>query len=159
MIRLILEAKTCMSQLLLHDTFDSFTFIEGEITTFNKFSIDGFIHKDFFNDPSETETYSKWKDLRSFCYSIIKGKRTPLDFKFIFSLSKDDVARLINEMLPDFSPDQIQGLYLNFRYNGSELTCTSGTSLKIFTLDKSLEQAFDHWMCCFFSSHGINWNE
>ena len=31
-----LNAKICMSHLLLKDTFDRFSFLEGEITTFNK---------------------------------------------------------------------------------------------------------------------------
>lgn len=32
--------KSCMSHLLLTETFDSFLLIEGEITTFNTFKID-----------------------------------------------------------------------------------------------------------------------
>ena len=35
-----LSAKTCMAHLLLKETFDQFSFIEGEITTFNKFTLD-----------------------------------------------------------------------------------------------------------------------
>ena len=42
------EVKECMSKLLLSDTFDSFLFIEGEIVTYNTFSINGFLKKDFF---------------------------------------------------------------------------------------------------------------
>ena len=45
MIHLTLDTKKCMAELLLQKTFDDFLFIEGEITTFNKFSIDGFIHQ------------------------------------------------------------------------------------------------------------------
>ena len=30
-----LSAKNCMAHLLLRETFDSFLFIEGNITTFN----------------------------------------------------------------------------------------------------------------------------
>ena len=41
------EVKECMSKLLLSDTFDSFLFIEGEIVTYNTFSINGFLKKDF----------------------------------------------------------------------------------------------------------------
>ena len=41
--------KDFMSHLLLKDTFDSFCFIEGEIVTFNTFTIDGFIHREFFD--------------------------------------------------------------------------------------------------------------
>ena len=159
MIRLTLEAKSCMAALLLRETFDSFSFIEGEITTFNKFSIDGFLHKDFFEDREGLDSYSKWADIRNFCYSIIKGKRTPLDFKFIFALSKEETVKILAEKVPDLSIDQVQGLYLNFRFTGTELSCTTGTSLKFFTLDKSLEQAFDQWVPAFFSSSNINWNE
>lgn len=38
--------KDFMSHLLLNETFDHFSFIEGEITTFNTFHIDGFIKKE-----------------------------------------------------------------------------------------------------------------
>ncbi len=162
MISLILDTKRCMTELLLRETFDGFLFIEGEITTFNRFSIDGYIRKEFYEagegDSSPNESYSTWNRLRDFCFSIIKGKRTPLDFRFIFSLTANDIAGLIKEKQLDFQPETVQGLYLNFKYNGSVLTCTTGTSLNVFTLDKSLEHAFDAWAGEFFSSHGINWN-
>ncbi|MDO4313841.1 MAG: DUF5721 family protein [Eubacteriales bacterium] len=159
MIILTLDAKRCMAELLLRETFDGFLFIEGEITTFNKFSIDGYVHKEFYGDASSSETvYSTWDKLRDFCFAIIKGKRTPLDFKFIFSLPDDAIRRLIEDKKLDFQPETVQGLYLNFRYNGSVLTCTTGTSLKIFTMDKSLEQAFDQWTGEFFSNHEVGWS-
>ena len=66
-----LNARSCMSHLLLKDTFDRFSFFEGEITTFNKFTMDGFLHKDFFDEEPEY-TYSYWKELREYCFSIIK---------------------------------------------------------------------------------------
>lgn len=160
MISLILDTKKCMTELLLRETFDGFLFIEGEITTFNRFSVDGYLRKEFYGeeDSCPDEGYSTWNMLRDFCFSIIKGKRTPLDFRFIFSLTENDIARLIKEKQLDFQPETVQGLYLNFKYNGSVLTCTTGTSLNVFTLDKSLEHAFDAWAGEFFSSHGINWN-
>ncbi len=55
-----LSAKNCMSHLLLKDTFDNFSFIEGEFTTFNKFTISGYLQEDFFDEKPE-ETYSRWK--------------------------------------------------------------------------------------------------
>ena len=143
MISFTLDTKKCMAELLLRETFDNFLFIEGEITTFNKFSID---------------SHSAWHMLREFCFLLIKGKRTPLNFRFIFSLAKDEIRALIAEKQLDFQPDTVQGLYLNFRYDGALLTCTSGTSLNTFTMDKSLEHAFDQWIGEFFSAHGINWN-
>lgn len=161
MISLTLDTKNCMTELLLRETFDHFLFIEGEITTFNKFSIDGYIQKEFYGaaetEAASEETHSAWKKLRDFCFSIIKGKRTPLNFRFIFSLPKNEIGRLIAEQQLDFQSETVQGLYLNFKYDGSTLTCTTGTSLNTFTLDKSLEHAFDKWTGEFFSAQGINW--
>lgn len=167
MVNLTLDTKKCMAELLLRDTFHEFLFIEGEITTFNKFSVDGLIRKEFYKDSPDEETidssktisYSPWKKLKEFCFSIIKGKRTPLDFKFIFTLSEPMIEQVIKESDLDFRTEDVQGLYLNFRYDGSTLTCITGTSLKTFTLDKSLEHAFDKWTGAFFSAHDINWNK
>lgn len=142
MIILTLETKKCMSELLLRDSFDDFSFIEGEITTFNKFSIDGYLHKEFYEEAPDKD-YSDWKDLREYCFSLIKGRRTPLDFKLIYSLSGPGIDAFLTREALDFESRSIQGLYLNFRYDGSHLTCTTGTSLSVFTLDKSLEQAWD----------------
>ena len=157
MIMLKIDTKKCMSELLLRDTFDAFSFIEGTITTFSHFTIDGFLHKSFFEEAPEKE-YADWKVLREYCFSIIKGKRTPLDFKLIFSLPKEETASLISENALDFSPEDVQGLYLNFRYDGLNLTCTTGTSLKSFSMDKSLEQTWDKWVQDFFTAKEINWD-
>ena len=73
MISLTLNTKKCMAELLLRETFDSFLFIEGSVTTFNKFTIDGYIHSDFYEEDAPAEPYSAWKSLREFVFSIIKG--------------------------------------------------------------------------------------
>ena len=73
MISLTLNTKKCMAELLLRETFDSFLFIEGSVTTFNKFTIDGYIHSDFYEDDAPAESYSSWKSLREFVFSIIKA--------------------------------------------------------------------------------------
>lgn len=154
MIILTPETKICMSHLLVHETFDRFSFIEGEITTFAKFTINGFLQKSFFEEPPAGE-YASWKHFRDYCYSIIKGKRTPLSFRLIFSLSPGDIGNFLTSEDLDFAPEDVQGLYLNFRYDGSKLTCTTGTSFKQFTMDKSLEAAWDKKVQEFFFQKGI----
>ena len=138
------SVKDFMSHLLLSETFDSFLFIEGEIVTFNTFTIDGFIQKPFFPEEEDLPEYSSWKSLRDYCFSLIKGKKTPLSFKFIFSLSPKNIARLIEQNNLDFQRGQVQGLYMNIRYDGTMLQCITGTSLKSFSMDKSLEHAWDN---------------
>ena len=73
------EVKECMSKLLLSDTFDSFLFIEGEIVTYNTFSINGFLKKDFFEkDLAPSRDYSLWKDIREYAFSLINSPQFSL---------------------------------------------------------------------------------
>lgn len=157
MISLFLtDTKSFMSQLLLADTFDNFTFIEGEITTFNTFKIDGYMQKNFFDTDEEVPEYSSWKNVREFCFSLIKGKRTPLGFHFTFSLSPKNIQRLAAQSVPSLDTDTVQGLYMNIRYDGSRLVCVTGTSFKTFTMDKTLEHAWDEMVERFFRKKEIS---
>lgn len=163
------NVKNCMAHLLLKETFDSFLFIEGEIVTANTFTIDGFIQKKFYDDspstsPDNSNTisdsimdYASWKELREYCLSIIKGKRTPLSFKFIFNYSPDMIQKLIATAGLDLKAEDVQGLYLNIRFDGEHLICITGTSFKSFTLDKTLEKAWDAYVQQFFEEHGIEY--
>lgn len=149
MIVLQLNAKSCMAHLLLRPTFHPFSFIEGEVTTYNKFHIDGRLHKDFF-DEAPTREYSSWQEIQAHFLAIIRGKRTPLNFKIILSLAKENFAAFLNKNGLSFRPEDIQGLYLNFRYDGTQLECITGISMNTFTLDKSLEQEWDKYVQRFF---------
>ncbi len=138
-----LSAKSCMNQLLLTDTFDPYQFIEGEITTFNTFHIDGFLHKEFY-DEAPDEMYSRWKDVREYCLSLMRGKRTPLSFKIVLSLCPADIETfLTRQCIQGYDSADVNGLFLNFRFDGETLTCVTGISEKKFSLDKTLEQSWD----------------
>lgn len=147
------NTKNFMTHLLLSDTFDNFLFIEGEIVTFNTFTIDGYIQKGFYEE--SMDGYSSWKQLRELCFSIIKGKRTPLSFRFVFSLSPENIARLIEQKGLDFQAADVQGLYLNIRFDGARLQCITGTSLNTFSMDKSLEREWDAMVPRFFDKKGL----
>ncbi len=151
--------KEFMSQLLLSETFDSFAFIEGEIVTFNTFRIDGFLQKEFFDTEEPLPEYSLWKNVRDYCFSLIRGKRTPLSFRFVFSLSRKNIEKLTAQNVPSLDPDAIQGLYLNIHYDGARLTCVTGTSFKTFTMDKSLERTWDEMAEKFFRQKGVEFEK
>lgn len=156
MIIINLKTKNFMQHLLLAPTFDSFSFIEGEITTSNTFKVDGFIHKEFFEDPP-LEEYSLWGDLRDFCFRIIRGKRTPLSFRFILSLPQKDFEKFLSEYgINAFAPSDIQGMYINLKYDGINLQCVTGISFKSFIMDKTLENTWDSHIKSFFLKHGID---
>lgn len=150
------EVKECMAKLLLSEIFDPFYFIEGEITIFSKFSIDGYLNKDFYEKEDAPERdYALWKDVREYCFSLIKGKRTPLNFKFVLGLSDSNIEKLLLQQGLDFKPSDVRGLYINLKYDGQKLQCTTGTAMNLFTMDKSLEQAWDKMIQKFFTQKEI----
>ena len=98
---------------------------------------------DFFEEKPE-DSHAHWKDVREFCFQIIRGKRTPLNFKIILSLAPENFPGFLNQQnVTGFRPEDIQGMYLNLSYDGLNLTCITGISMKTFTMDKSLERAWD----------------
>lgn len=156
MTELTLDTRLCMSHLLLKETFDRFSFIEGEIVTCNRFTMDGYLQKAFFEEPPAKE-YSLWSDMREYCFSIIRGKRTPLIFKLIFSLAREDFSDFLKLYQLSFQEHELTGLYLNFRFDGTLLQCITGTSMNTFTLDKSLDHAWDDYVRKFFGQCQIPW--
>lgn len=161
----ITNLKEFMNKLLLQDTFDRFLLSEAFITTYASFHIDGALHHDFF-DPGEAEQMKAadirqctWQKLRPFCFSIIKGRRTPLNFKIILQLSRDETALLIARSGISIIPEDVLGLYVNCQYDGEKVTLTTGSSLRIFTLDKSLDNAWDQMLLQFLARHDIDFRQ
>lgn len=159
----IQDIKNFMSRLLLSQTFDHFLLMEGSITTYNTFRIDGRIHKDFFTEEEIEERglndreFSLWKEVRSFCLELIKGKKTPLGFKFVFQLSKENTAKLLaSSGITSLQTENVSGLLLNVRYDNSSLVCITATNLNLFTLDKSLEHAWDDMVKRFLKQQEIS---
>ena len=153
------EVKECMSKLLLSETFDPFYFIEGEIVTFGTFTLDGYLKKEFFDkEESPEREYCLWKDVKDYCFSFIKGKRTPLSFKFVLGLSDSNIEKLLQQQGLDFKPQDVRGLYINLKYDGQKLQCVTGTAMNLFTMDKSLEQAWDKMVQKFFTQKEITFD-
>lgn len=145
----ISEVKSFMNHLLCQNTFDAFHVTEVDLTTFGTFSIDGHIRKDYYTAEEYESLYgngyplARWKQLRPFCFNLIKGKHTPLSFSIVFQLSRTGTEKFLSELDTSFTSADLNGLFLNLRYSEGKLTAVTGTSLKLFSLDKSLESAWD----------------
>ena len=157
----IQDVKSFMSHLLLSHTFDRFLVPEASITTFNTFLIDGHIQKDYYSfdeadkEERDAQIYSRWEQLRPFCLSLIKGKKTPLGMKIVFQLSPENLEKILRSNHLSLSANDINGLFLNLKYDGKQLLATTGTSLGIFTMDKTLEQIWDGLVASFLKKHQI----
>ena len=153
--------KDFMYKLLIGDTFHEFSLVEASITTFNQFHIDGKLHMEFFDTDTAQQLaesgtlYSSWKEVKSYCYSIIRGKLSPLHFKFVMRLSPGQAARLFLDDL-SVSDSEISDLFLNIQFKNNELLCTTGVFSRIFTLDKTFETTWDNIILNFFREHQID---
>lgn len=150
----ILDVKDFMSKLLMQNYFDSFGVIEITIVTYNTFVIDGHLQMDFFSAEEQEEwkeqTLSKWEALRPVCFQLIKGRKTPKSFKIIFQLLGQELEKLIGDSGTGYKKEEIEGLFLNMKYENGSLFCTTGASMRLFTMDKSLEQYWDKTIQEFF---------
>ena len=143
----IADIRHFMKKLLLSESFDRFLLLEGSITTFWTFHMDGQLQKAYYTGEEQEQiddrSLAYWEEIRPFCFELIKGKRTPLAFRFTFQLSASNTEKLLHQTGVAIPPEQIRGLLLNIRYDGRTLQCTTGTSLTVFTMDKTLDQAWD----------------
>lgn len=157
----IQDTRDFMKKLLMTETFDAFQLSEASIVTFAAFHIDGSFHADYFSTqekddfPVEKDSDVLWKRVRPFFFELTRGKNTPLSFRIVFRLAPHNVAKLLAQSGIPLTAGDVDGLFLNIRFDESGLNCISGTSLRIFSLDKSLEHAWDSMLEKFFRQKEI----
>ena len=148
----ISHVRDFMNKLLLTETFDTYLVSEATVTTFASFSIDGSLRREFYTGdeslssadlPPENQKQVTWDMIRPFCLQLIKGRRLPLSLRIVLELPEAETAALLEDNDLNFTPEDIFGLFLNIQYRGGELSVTTGSSLRVFSQDRSLDQAWD----------------
>ena len=141
------EMKPFTTKLFVGEVFDRFLVKEASVTTFNTFTIDGTVRSGYYSREEQEEMkigqLSTWAMMKPFCFSLIKGKRLPISFRIILQMSKEGTERFLASRQIPFTSDQVKGLYINIRYEEDKLICVTGTSVSVFTLDKTLDGEWD----------------
>ena len=148
--------KSFTTHLFARETFDGFLVTEASFSTITNITIDGHINRDFMGEaelamPENKEGTVYWKKLRPLCYEIIKGQKVPLRFKIVFMMPSEAVLSFLDSAGLDYEAVQVNALFLNVNFQDGKLVCTTGTSLKEFTMDKSLEYAWDEQVVKFLN--------
>lgn len=158
---LISETKDFMNHMLIGNTFDNFSLIEADISTYMTTTIDGHLNRDFYSADELAELnlseakYIPWSKVKPFVFQLIKGTHTPLGFKISFSLNPDNIRNVLLQLKSDIKPEQVNGLIVNFKFQNNQITCTTATSLNIFTMDKTLDNEWDSMFLRFLKSKQI----
>ena len=130
--------KSFMGRLLKEDIFSDFKVRSVDILAKNRFSLDGEIAE------GESKNYSMWSDVQALVFEIVKQMGRPSVLKIVLSHKE-----------PLSIHENASALFLNLMYENGKVSFTTATSQKAFSLEKTLNSAWDEWMRSFFSSKGI----
>lgn len=159
--------KNIMNALLASGQFDSFLVEEAVITTFNTFHIDGHLVKEFYSgeelealaDNGKPAAFSCWKDIRPFCFQLIKGKKTPVSFRVVLHAAPPLIEKIAANPECGIAANLIRSLALNIRYENGKVTCVTGSGFTTFIMDKSAEKLWDAYVRRLLTDFGIDFEE
>ena len=157
----ITSMKQFMNQLLATDTFDMFLLEEAVISTACTFTIDGHVNRDFFSSEDRDSVdlpydFRPWSEIKGLCFDLIKGKRTPLFFRFVLHLMPEKAAALLSREGCDVDPSLVKALVLNIRYDGTNAVLTTGTAYHTFLPSKEPDVIWDKALMKYLEAKGIS---
>lgn len=157
----ILDIKNFMQLLFQTNTFDSYEFVSAELTTDISYSLNGHIHKEFFNE-KEVESmgladydYLPWHLAKEKLFILIKGKKTPLQLKIVLKACKNQAHDFLSQTNSSLNTNDIDGIFFNIIYQANKLNVICGISYKIFTMDKQLESEFSNNIITLLKSNNV----
>ncbi len=161
----ITDKKDFMRQLLTSTIFDSFDLVEATIACANTYTIDGrtnltfFDQQDLQDNPSLGQEFRSWESQKPICFSLIKGKKTPLHFKFVMYLTKSEMLSCLSTENNLPIQNDIKAFVLTIKFDGTAVYLTTATSYNTFTLDKSLEKVWDKFLLQLLFKHSVSYEQ
>ncbi len=142
------DVKSFMNRLLKESLFDGFEVRGVEVFGITRFSLSGALDNSFVeaNESGNDRAFCLWSELRPYVFQIIKGGKRPKAIRLIFSLDSVKAQSL---------HENAAALFLNIAYEGNSITCTTATSQKNFSLDKSMDMLWDENVINFFRENQI----
>ena len=160
----IKDQKQFMNRLLKSELFDHFLLAEATIHGAISYNVDGHINQEFFEAEelaaltADGSEYLPFSHFRPICYELIRGKHTPLYMKFVFLLSPANEKKTIASADTVFSAEDVGGMFLNLTFRDGQMILTTGVSYRSFTMDRSLDNAWDTLAARFLNNHGIDFD-
>lgn len=156
----LFDTKNVMAHILTQNTFDDFLLSEVKINGKATMHLTGTPAAGFFSEEEMDERgYVAYGFLRPICLEMIKGQKTPESFTFMFLLPTKKLEALLEETDSTLQSFDVENLSFLVRYKDGELTLTTGSAFKIFTMDKSMNAAWDSWVEKYLDSCGISFEE
>ena len=149
------DLKSFMTLLLRGDLFDSWEVTEAKVETFFELSVNGRLKKDFFEEPDTVQReFAKWGEVKEIFFQAVKGKRLPGMLRIVLAADRERTKQILKECGKE-QEEAGASLYLNIRYSASGCQVISGVSHAGFTMDKTLDLAWDAALREFLKKNGI----
>ena len=161
----IKDVKHFMGRLLGTDFFDIFLLEQAVVTTYNTFTVDGRMNRNFFTSEEWEEPsirpykFSEWKTMRPLLFDLIKGKKTPVNFRFTLHLMPQYVPGILKPSETSITANQVKALVLSCKYDGEGLMLITGTSFHTFLPDKSVEPLWDRAIKHYLDKKEVDYEE
>lgn len=145
------DVKGLMNMLLVKETFDAFELRTAAVQTFARFDIEGAPPAQLPEEgmeagkPVEPRGYCLWGTIRPYVYGIIKNGGKPRFMKLVLALPQDKLERF----------DGAQALFINVTFDKNQVVITTGTAMRSFSLDKTVETKWDEYVTAFFGRSGF----
>lgn len=159
----IKSMKHFMHALLNTETFDIFLLEEATISTANTYQIDGHLNEAFYTAEEWSDAairpyeFSSWKEMRSLCFELIKGTRTPIGFKFVLHLCPEYIKGVFKDEDALLSLELLKALVLTIKYSNGSLTLVTGISFHSFVPTKEPEKLWDQALKRFLEKKGLEY--
>lgn len=155
-------------QLFAEPTFDAFLVPEAHFVTSFRTDFEGKLSPADAGTASGNEAAGStgaaagaaenvcvsWKELRPIALQLVRGQ-APKSFSVVLKLPDDQVRQILAQAASGEDGSNVEGFYLNIRYAKDELMLTSGCMQKTFSLDKTWEKAWDHYIENYLSRLGL----
>lgn len=154
------ELKDFTSQLFVQGTFHEFSVYEASFITGCSYMIDGHRNTEYYSpeeNQNKSDAYITWEELKPICFSIIRGKRLPLQFKIVLRAPEALTHRLLLSADTNLTSQQVETMHLIIQYRDGAISCTTGTALNFFTLDKTIDQLWDRYVLQFLEMHQLEY--
>ena len=155
----ITEVKPFMSALLTGQVFDNFAVSELKMNNAGGWVLDGRRNAEFY-DEGEFEAlpekeYLLWSEVKQIVFTLVKGSKLPLSMQITFKMNAANTESTVRNSGTGIPLENVGGIFLNIRYDREQLQVVSGTSLKSFSMDRSLENAWDDYAEKFLKKNGF----
>lgn len=159
------EVRIFMNKLLCTEIFDNFLLQEARIQGSISYHMEGALHAGFFSEEELEQEhltglpFIPYGKVRTQCFDLIKGKRTPSFFKFVLLLSPVNLEKTLQQTGSSLTTQDVTAAFINLKFQNGKLLLTTGISYRTFTIDKSLDREWDALMKKFLKNHEIIFEE